>query len=336
MNELQTKGGMIMRKRWSLALTLVLIISCLLGGSVLAFNDLDSRADKDILLTMKDKGLISGADGKHFNPEGKLTNAEGIQLIVKGFDLNIDNLRFIKEPKASDYFKNVSDDAWYAQTFIIAQFNLQLPQDMSPNAVMTREEFAHYLFTGMMTKGEFAFIELYMLINDEDQVNADYMNAIQKLLITKVIELDKDSNLHPKSPITRAEAAVLTYKAMDVVKNLLEQQATVPPIDENVQMTVEKVTDEVNKVTVSWGEQPNTGYGITIDRIEFSEGIATIVYSLHYPEPDKMYAQVIEEKTAVTYVSSAYEPVIAPGRDRVQSSKSTSSVGLAIPMNPQL
>jgi len=324
-----------MRKRWTLPLTLVLIISCFLGGSVLAFNDLDSRADKDILLTMKDKGLISGADGKNFNPEGKLTNAEGIQLIVKGFDLNIDNLRFFKEPKASDYFKNVSDDAWYAQSFIIAQFNLQLPQDMSPNTIMTREEFAHYLFSGMMTKGEFAFIELYMMINDEDQVNADYMNAIQKLLITKVIELDKDSNLHPKSPITRAEAAVLTYKAMDVVKNLLEQQATVPPIDENVQMTVEKVTEDVNKVTVSWGEQPNAGYGITIDRIEFSEGNATIVYSLHFPEPDKMYAQVIEEKTAVTYVSSAYKPVIASGRDSVQSNKSTSSEGPAIPMNPQ-
>lgn len=64
-------------------------------------------------------------------------------------------------------------------------------------------------------------------------------------------------------------------------------------------------------MTVSWGEQPNTGYSLGITRVVFREDMsAEIHYQPGYPQEDEMFAQVITTPSAVTYVSSAYTPVL--------------------------
>jgi hypothetical protein len=296
----------MIKKRRGMVLPLIIVLSFILSGSVLAFEDINHHPDQAKIQALKDRGIVRG-NGKQYNPDKHMTYAEGIQLIVKGLDLNIDHIRFIKEPLASDYYKHVKDNAWYAQAFIAAQFNLELSADVQPNKQMTREEFAHYLFKGMMTKGEFVFIEIYMLIHDEEQINPEFMNSIQKLLISNVIELDENDNFQPVIPITRGEAAVMLYNGLEFLKNM----PTDPVVDPDVLISVEKINDQVNKVTVSWGEKPNSGYRITIDRIEFNEdSTASIVYTTHNPDPDQMYAQVITEPKAVTYVAAEYKPVL--------------------------
>jgi hypothetical protein len=301
------EGGTMMKKRWGMVISLFIVLCFALSGSVLAFQDIEHHPNQAKIQSLKDKGIVSGVNAKQYNPHKHMTFAEGIQLIVKGLDLNIDHIRFIKEPLASDYYKNVKDNAWYAQSFIMAQFNLELPADVQPNKLMTREEFAHYLFKGMMTKGEFVFIEIYMLIHDEDQIKPEYMNSIQKLLISNVVELDENDNFRPNMPITRGEAAVMLYNGLEFLKSM----STEPAMDQDVMIHVEKIDVHVNKVTVSWGEKPNPGYRITIDRIEFNEdSTASIVYTTHDPDPDQMYAQVITEPKAITYVAAEYKPVL--------------------------
>ncbi|UTW70166.1 hypothetical protein KHA80_05905 [Anaerobacillus sp. HL2] len=46
--------------------------------------------------------------------DGSVTYATGVALIVRALDLNIGHMRFIKEPKASDYYTNVEDNKWYS------------------------------------------------------------------------------------------------------------------------------------------------------------------------------------------------------------------------------
>ncbi|MEX2414817.1 MAG: S-layer homology domain-containing protein [Paenibacillaceae bacterium] len=304
-----------MKQRWGIAISLLIVLCVILSSSVFAFQDINNNPDKAKIESLKDRGIINGFNSK-FNPDAQMTYAEGFQLIVKALNLNIDHIRFIKMPLASDYFSYVSDDAWYANAFLMAQFHLEPPADVQPNQVMTREVFAHYLFKGMMTKGEFAFIQIYMLINDEDLVTPEYMNAIQKLLISKVAQLDADNNFRPNVAITRGEAAVMIYNALDFLSKAEPIPPLEPIVDKDVQIAVEKVNDDVNKVTVTWGKKPNPGYSITIDRVEFNEnGTASIVYSTHNPDPDKMYAQVITEPKAITYVASQYEAVLKANLD---------------------
>ncbi len=301
-----------MRKicKWALALTMTLTLT--FSSSAFAFQDTKGLPEEAKILSLKEAGVIGGIDKNTFAPRGQMTFAQGIHMIVKGLDLGIDNLKFVQKPKASDYFTNVPDKSWYASSFVIAQLNgLNIPKNVDPNKPMTREQFAHYLFGALMTTGDYAFIEIWIQIADGKNVASEYMNSIQKLLVAKIASLDGKGNFRPKDIVTRAEAAVMVHDARKFVKSHKEQKPEQPDVDKDVSMQVDKVTDEVNKVTLTWGEKPNAGYRITVDRIEFHEdGKAVVYYSLHTPIPGHMYAQVITTPKAEAFVSAKYTPEI--------------------------
>jgi hypothetical protein len=78
---------------------------------------------------------------------------------------------------------------------------------------------------------------------------------------------------------------------------------------QDVTLTVENVTNEVLKVTVS-ANAPHPGYGIEVTGIEFRNRQAVIHYRAVLPDPDLFYPQVIATVKAETYVSAAYKPVL--------------------------
>lgn len=291
-----------MKKIAALSLS-ILLGSSLTFGSAYAFTDLE-EGQATAVLALKDRGIVSGFDNEHFVPKGKISYAQSVQMIVKGLDLNMDNLRFIKQPLASDSYSNIPNDAWYADAFIIAHYsNLDIPKDVNPNTTITREQFGNLLVKALETKGQFPLVKMYIEIKDEDQLTLDYQGTIQRLLLYKITALDGNGKFNPKSELTRGEAASWLYNAIRV----LEAHVQKPQVEE-VTVSVEKVNDDVNKVTLSRGIKPNAGYGISIDSIQFQSGGKAIVkYSLQEPQPDMMYAQVMTEAKAVTYVSSNYE-----------------------------
>jgi hypothetical protein len=299
-----------MKRKWTTAGAAAVALSMLFGGSVFAFSDIQNDANRAEILALRDAGIVSGIGHDLFAPKGKMSMAQGVAMLVKGFGLNIDNMKFIKEPKASDYFTNVPDDAWYADEFIIAYLNgLPIPKDVDPNQALTKEQYADLLFKAMSTKGEFYFVELWAQLKDEEEVNKEYMTSIQRLVIAKIATLD-DGYFHPKQEITRGEAASMLHKAI----RFAEKHAAKPelPDKQGVTLDVYKVNEEVNKVVVNWGEKPNPGYSVAITGIQFTdEGEALIYYELREPDPDKMYPQVITEAKAETYVASHYKPVLA-------------------------
>ncbi|WP_248928476.1 S-layer homology domain-containing protein [Paenibacillus hamazuiensis] len=301
-----------MKKWFMLMLTLLLAVSAF-GGTVWAFSDLDNVDGKEKIASLQSRGIVSGVDGEHFQPRGKVSYAQAVHMVVKGLKLNIDNIKFIKEPKASDYFTSVPDDAWYAQSFIIAQLNgLPLAKDVNPNAVITREQFADLLMQAVLKTGDYAFVKMLMVYADEDEVDPAYKNSIQLLLLGKIASLDKDRRFYPKQELTRGTAAVWLHDAIKFVESHGGKGSAPeePSQQEQVAVTVEKVNDDVNKVTLSWGQKPNPGYAVQIAGIDFTDaGIAEIRYTLSYPDPDKSYAAVITEPKADTYVSSKYQAV---------------------------
>jgi hypothetical protein len=300
--------------KWSAAILLVCAMVLGLTSSIFALDNVKDDAALDKVMSLMSRDIVKG-DGAAFHAEKNMTNAEGVQMIVKGMDLSLAAFQFIKEPLASDYFENMRNDVWYSQAFVIAAVNgLELSKDIDPKAEMTREAFAYHLITAMNLKGEFAFTKMYFQLSDEDQLNPDYNHALQLLLNGRMTELDEEGNFRPKDAITRGEAAVILY---NMIEHVERNTAPIPDdgvvVDVNeVTYVVEAVNSEINKVTLSWGEQPNPGYGLSVASILFKDGnIAEIQYSLHYPLPDRMYPQVITTPTAVTYVPSAYDVQLA-------------------------
>ncbi|OXM85778.1 S-layer homology domain-containing protein [Paenibacillus rigui] len=295
-----------MKKLAALTLTTALVGS-LTFSTAFAFSDVeDSQAEA--VSALQSRGVVSGIDNEHFAPKGKISFAQSVQMIVKGLDLNLDLLRFIKAPVASDIYTNIPDNAWYAEAFVIAHYNgLEIPKDVNPNETMTREQFGYLLIKALEKKGNFPLVKMYIEIKDGDQITPGYQGALQRMLLYKIASLDKDGKLNPKGELTRGEAAAWVYNAGKVMAAHPQKPA---PVVEDVAVAVEKVNDDVNKVTLSRGSKPSAGYGITITDIRFDQdGQAVIHYTLQDPQPDSMNASVVTEPKAVTYISSKYKAV---------------------------
>lgn len=199
-------------------LTLALAGQCFAGA--VPFTDISGIAGKDKIVSLQEQGIIKGNGSGLFAPDAPVTAAQGIQLLVNAFDLNIDNIRFIKAPKASDYFKHAKDNAWYSEAFIIISFSgLDLPSDLDPSAKWTREEFTNYLVTLMEQQGNLPLINLIPTeISDSAKMNILYSGAIQRALVYKLVQLDADGGFRPAEAVTRADAAVQIYNALEYLK----------------------------------------------------------------------------------------------------------------------
>jgi hypothetical protein len=300
-----------MKKKPILILAITALMMLVLGQSVFAFSDTGSNPNAEKIKALKERGILSGTGSDQFKPDGELTYAAAISMLVKAFDLNLDNVRFVKKPEATDYFPNLSNDAWYSEAFIIAQVKeLDIPADVKANDPVTKEQFAHHLFQAINTTGQYAMIKMWMIINDEDDVTPGYMTNIQNVLLTKIAEVDKDGNFLPKKSITRGEAAGWLYEGLKFVdeRTAIEPQPEYPQYD--IKLDVKAVNDDINKVTLS-AEVPHPGHGLRISSIVF-EGDQAIIYTEPtLPEPDKMYPQVITTVEVATYVDAAFKPILA-------------------------
>ncbi|MGO4544602.1 S-layer homology domain-containing protein [Paenibacillus sp. 2TAB23] len=202
----------------TLAATAVLTLS-IAGQSFAAntsFSDIANVIAKDKITSLQNKGLVKGVSADRFFPDATLTAAQGIQLIVNALELNIDTLRFIKEPHATDYFPKANDDAWYADALIIAANNdIGLPTDLDPSKTWTKEEFTHQLILAIEKHSNLPMIKIIpMEFNDQAELSVSYDGSVQRALVLKIAELDAEGNFNPTDEITRADAAVLIFNAL--------------------------------------------------------------------------------------------------------------------------
>jgi hypothetical protein len=301
-----------MIKKWSFMLSLVLGMILLLGQSVFAFSDIQGDPAQAKIEALQKAGIISGLDDNTFNPKGKVTTAQGVHMLVKGLELNLDPLRFVKQPLATDYFDNVPNDAWYANSMIVAINNgVPLPRDLQPQSTLTRETFAAYLYGALNAQVEYMSTMMWIEIKDQDEIDKANRTAVQEIVKTKITNLENGS-FRPKAEITRSEAADMLYNTIEFMKNHPRKTVVSAVPSENVTLTTVSVSADVNKIVLSRGSKPNSGYGITILGVDFtSEDQAVIRYSLQNPEPGHMYAQVITEPKAEIYIGSAYKKVTA-------------------------
>lgn len=320
-------------------ISVVVLAAAMLGGSaVFAFSDIAGDPAQTKIDALRKEGVLSGMDDGSFAPKEVLTYDQGIRLLVKGFGLHMDNIRFFKEPKASDYYRHVPDDAWYAGDFIIAQLNgLEIPADADPSSPLTREQFAMLLDRAVQKQGEYAVIELYNLLADKDAVDPTADNSIQRLLNMRIVKLDDKQQFRPKAGITRSEAADWLYEARAFVASHKEtpaasaapsgpaaSAAAAPAVSptpaatsapalvwSEASVSLEKAADGVNKATVTI-QVPHPGYGAEIAGIDFAQSKEAVIrYRLISPDPDKMYPMVISKVELHTYVAAEYTGVSA-------------------------
>ncbi len=212
---------MITKKRM---LSMVLAVMTLTGTSFAGtgFQDLSNVKEAPSIIKLQERGFIKGTSNSTFLPNRVLTSVEGIHMINAAFDLNLDLIRFIKEPFATDYFKNADDKAWYANGLIVASVNgVDLPADLDPKANWTKEEFLYRLVSTLEVKHELPMIKLVPVdIKDDSNITIEYSGLIQRAIHYGIVELDAGGNLNPKQELTRAEAAAILLKTIEYAESL--------------------------------------------------------------------------------------------------------------------
>lgn len=221
-------------------------------ASAAAFKDINSVEGKDQIIALHDSGLINGVTAELFAPNKTITQAETVQMIVNALGLNLDLVRFVKEPKASDYYKNAEDSAWYANALIVAAVNgLDLPAELNPQEKLTREAFTHQLIHSIENSGKLPMINPVVTeFKDQDQVKVDYSGSIQRALNYGIVKLDQNGEFHPKKEITRAEAAIEVSNAL----NYLKAHSALEQGNESESLTMEQAVELIKKAA---GEDAN-------------------------------------------------------------------------------
>ncbi|WP_046214538.1 S-layer homology domain-containing protein [Paenibacillus wulumuqiensis] len=211
-------------RKWILGLAGAVILAT--PGSALAFDDLDHTTGREEIGYLQNHDILSGITDTEFQPEATLTTAQGVAALVKGLELNIDNIRFIKAPKASDYYTNIDDNAWYSSDMLIAHLNgLQLDADVDAASPMTRGQFATLLWQGVEqidpdiheSGGSTGTLQDEpVTIDDSLSLPSLEQQILEQVIDSGIASLDGTGNFRPDEPITRAEAAVMLYNALEL------------------------------------------------------------------------------------------------------------------------
>lgn len=214
---------MKMKKIVSILSTAAILTISIAGNTFAAgitFKDLDNVTAKDKIIVLQNQGVIAGVADGIFSPDNKVTAAQSIQLFVRAFNLNLDTIRFVKEPKATDYYKNAKDNAWYSKALIISAVNgMNFTADIDPDQNLTKEEYIYHLVNATEIYGQLPLIKIIPVeIADRDKMTIEYSGAIERALKYGIVKLDADGKFNPKAELSRADAAEQLYNALEYLK----------------------------------------------------------------------------------------------------------------------
>lgn len=286
-----------------------------------AFSDTAGDANSAKIEALQASGILSGEPGGTFNPQGSLTFSAGVSALVKGFDLSLAAFTFNQAPQASDSFPNLQDNAWYSDAFVIAAVNgLDIPKEVKPGDVISRELFAHLLSQAVALSGNFPVILKYTEIKDGEAIAPAYANSIQHLLNIGVPLLDKDGRFDPKTAVTRSAAAGWLYDATQYVQTMKEQEngngnGNGDPSQGRDPLTgyslsTAKISDKISEVTIK-AVAPTPGYALKVASIVFEGNRAVIYTAVSAPDPEAILPQVLTDVTTTAYIPDGFTAVLA-------------------------
>ena len=168
------------------------------------------------------KGMGTTAQGfKIFAPESRVTRAQLAKVLVDTFQLDYGQLRFIKQPVASDYYRDVDNASRYADAVVMCAinqiFNRTEDNHFKPAAELTRMEVAGAIYRSFNAKGiSIPMIMMMPVYNDTQTLAQEDMNALIFVSNTGIMRGD-GQNFRPADRVTRAELARTINRCISLI-----------------------------------------------------------------------------------------------------------------------
>lgn len=155
---------------------------------------------------MVDMGIVNGY-GNEFLPEKQITRAEFIKILCMSFGT---------ETGGSTAFKDVNENDWYAP-YINAAYNMDIAQGSDgffyPDREITRQDAATLAVRFAEANG-MKFEKSVSSFEDAASIDAYALDAVNKLVNSKIINGYTDNTFKPKNSATRAEATKIIYQLL--------------------------------------------------------------------------------------------------------------------------
>ena len=174
------------------------------------FADIENHWARSYIETMNERKIINGYDDGNFRPDSQITRAEMTVMLSRILQLS---------GSQSDIFKDVSKEAWYAQSVNAAAASGIVEGNdgmFYPDADITRQDTAVMIKRILDRKGVSTAVKTASY-SDYDVVSSYAKEAIDVLSHLGILN-GNDGKINPLSNITRAEAAAMLCRMINVIE----------------------------------------------------------------------------------------------------------------------
>lgn len=166
---------------------------------------------KDAIVNLYNKGIVKGQGNGYFRPDNTITRAEFVQMVVVafGFEMMGDAANFA----------DVADSDWFANAVQVAFANGVVngtsATTFSPLSNITRQDMMTILYNAAKAKG----VNLTMGsagFTDADYISGYAQDAVAAMVGSNVVSGYTDGSVKPLNNASRAEAAAMLSRLLEV------------------------------------------------------------------------------------------------------------------------
>lgn len=219
------------------------------------FADIDGHWAENDITAVSNLGLMSGTGDNGqgyyiFAPGNTVNRAQLASVLQRTLGLDYGKLRLVKQPQASDYYRDVDNQAWYADAVMLCAINqvFDAADKFNPDREVTRIEAARAIYRSVNAKSlSIPMIEIMPSYHDMEGLSQEDTNA---LVFTSNTGLMKGDGQYwrPDDTITRAELARILCGLIQLI--------AVPEISNGQEHRLAPG----NTVTLMLDGNPTTGY----------------------------------------------------------------------------
>jgi len=180
------------------------------------FEDITSSWAKEKVEILASRGLINGVTDTAYNPEGSITRAEFVAMLVRSL--------YGRLSKSKGTFADVDAGSWYADSVETA-YELGLvtgigENSFGPNVKISREQLAVLAYRLYQYKNGKSMDESFNNIYEDYEDISAYAKAAVYFAAKAGITTGSSGRFEPKRSATRQEAAVVLYRLLEYMGEL--------------------------------------------------------------------------------------------------------------------
>lgn len=185
-----------------------------------------------------------------FMPDGQVSRAQFATVLVRAFQLDYGDVKFVKEPAASDYYQDVNNQDWFADEVVLCAINgiFDSSSNFYPDRSVTRIEAARAIQRCFDAKGIVVpMIEIMPIYEDTSSLSQSDFNAVVFVSNTGIMK-GNDGLFRPDEGVKRGELAKMMNRCVSMMN-----------VNENYN-NGEYTLKAGQSFTLSLASNPTTGY----------------------------------------------------------------------------